>query len=130
MLRRKFTRARSDPRTRRFIAANPLWPLQELYDLRDPPFVADPEFIPFDIDALRCDPKNAPASPSDVTRVWVPQRQHLRPFQKEFPTPKLVSGLPWRYASQINLPIVPEGEFPPLDLSCISPNFGRKLASR
>ena len=48
MLQREFIRVRSDPRRRRYLA-NPLWPLEELHDLRNPPFVADPEFTPFDI---------------------------------------------------------------------------------
>ena len=32
------------------------------------PFVADPEFTPFDLDALGCDPQSAPASPSDLRK--------------------------------------------------------------
>jgi hypothetical protein len=42
-----------DLKTRKPYVANPLWPLEELRDLGDPPFVADPEFTRFDIDALR-----------------------------------------------------------------------------
>jgi hypothetical protein len=52
-LRRKFIRVRSDPRRLcRYQAGDPLWPLEELHDLHKPPFVAEPEFTPFDIDAL------------------------------------------------------------------------------
>ena len=91
--------------------ANPLWPLQELHDLRNPPFVADPEFTPLDLDALGCDPKSAPASP---------KHRRLYTFRREFPIPRLVTGLPWRYSQYINSPVVPEGEFPPLNLSYIS----------
>ena len=83
--------------------ANPLWPLEELRDLGDPPFVADPEFTPFDIDALRPHDGSAFASPSKT----------------QFPIPRLVSGLPWRFAESILSPIVPDGEFAPLDLSYI-----------
>jgi hypothetical protein len=59
MLQRKFVRVRSDPRRRRYLAANLLWTLEELHDLRNPQYVADPEFTPFKIDALGCDPKSA-----------------------------------------------------------------------
>ena len=102
MLKRKFVRARKDPRRRRYLAANPLWTLEELRNLRIPPFVADPEFTPFEIDALGCDPQSVPAL-----------------LSREFPIPPLVGGLPWRYAENIKRPVVPEAEFAPLDLSCI-----------
>jgi hypothetical protein len=115
MLQRKFIRVRSDPKRRRYQAGNPLWPLQELHDLRNPPFVADPEFAPFDIDALGCDSKSASGSPSDPTDVRSPEHRRLYTF----PIPQLVAGLPWRYAQHINPPVVPEGEFPPLNLSYI-----------
>lgn len=108
-LQRKAVRARSDPRNRGHQAANPLWTLEELRNLRNPPFVADPEFTPFDIDALGCHPKSASALPSD------------RPYsvRREYPIPPLVGGLPWRYAEYIKRPVVAETEFTPLDLSCI-----------
>jgi hypothetical protein len=109
MLKRKLVRARNDPRSRRYLAANPLWTLEELRNLRNPPFVADREFTPFEIDALGCDPKSASALPSD--------RSHT--VRREFPIPPLVGGLPWRYAEYIKRPVVPEAEFAPLDLSCI-----------
>jgi hypothetical protein len=68
MSKRKIIRVRNDARRRRrYLNGNPLWPLEELYDLRNPPFVADPEFTPFDVHALGCDPKNALASPK---RPW------------------------------------------------------------
>ena len=38
-------------------------PFKVLHDLRNPPFVADPEFAPFDVGTLVRDPKSAPASP-------------------------------------------------------------------
>jgi hypothetical protein len=40
-----------DLKTRKRYVANPLWPLEELRDLGDPPFVADPEFTRFDASA-------------------------------------------------------------------------------
>src|ERR1700685_2499200 len=113
MLQRKFVRVRSDPRRRRYLA-NPLWPLEELHDLRNPPFVADPEFTPFDIYALGCDPKSALALPSDPTQVRAP-KQRLLYCRREFPIPRLVAGLPWRFAQHIERPVVPEAEFAALD---------------
>lgn len=109
MLQRKSVRARNDPRNRRYLAANPLWTLEELRNLHNPPFVAEPEFTPFEIDALGCHPKSASALPSD--------RSHT--VLREFPIPPLVGGLPWRYAEHIKRPVVPDPEFAPLDLSCI-----------
>jgi hypothetical protein len=41
------------------ISGNPLWPLEELRNLRNPPVVADPEFTPLAIDALGCRAKDA-----------------------------------------------------------------------
>jgi hypothetical protein len=119
MWQRKFVRVRSDPRRRRYLAENPLWTLEELHDLRNPPFVADPEFAPFEIDALGCDPKSAPASPSDPTQVRLSKHRRLYTIRREFPIPQLVGGLPWRYGERIKRPIVPEAEFAPLDLSWI-----------
>jgi hypothetical protein len=106
MLQRKFVRARNDPRRRQYLAANPLWTLEELYNLRNPPFVADPEFTPFRIDALGYDPKSVAAFLSDATQVG-------------FPIPQLFGGLPWRYTEYIKRPVVSDPEFAPLDLSCI-----------
>jgi hypothetical protein len=120
MLQRKIVRVRSEARRRgRYLVGNPLWPLEELYDLRNPPFVADPEFTPFDIHALGCDPKSAPASPSDPTQVR-PSNTGLYTVRREFPIPQLVAGLPWRFAQPIRHLVVPEAEFAPLDLSYIS----------
>jgi hypothetical protein len=91
--------------------ANPLWPLEELHDLRDPLFVADPKFTPFNIEALGC-----VSQTSDVPSVESPFYR----FKREFPIPKLVTGLAWRYFPHINAITAPEGEFVPLDLSCLS----------
>jgi hypothetical protein len=117
MLQRKFIRVRSDQRRLgRYLVGNPLWPLEELHDLRNPPFVADPEFTPFDIDAFGCDAQSAPASPSDRTQVRPSKHRRLYTFRREFPIPRLVAGLPWRFAQHIKRPVVPEVEFAPLDL--------------
>src|ERR1700730_6392554 len=118
MSQRKFIRVRSDPRRHRYLA-NPLWPLGELHDLRNQPFVADPEFSSFDIDALECDPKSAPVLPSSPTQVRSPKHRLLY-FRMEFPIPLLVARLPWRFAQHIERPVVPEAEIAPLDLSYIS----------
>jgi hypothetical protein len=78
MSHRKIIRVRSDARRRDcYLAGNPLWPLEELYDLRNPPFIGDPEFTPFDIHVLGCGPKSAPASPSDPTQVRPSKHRNL-----------------------------------------------------
>jgi hypothetical protein len=121
MLRRKLIRVRSHPRRLgRYQAGNPLWPLEELHDLRKPPFVAELEFTPFDIDALRCNPQSAPALPGDRVQVRPPKHRRSRTVRREFPIPQLVVGLPWRFAQRIRRPVVPEVEFAPLDLPYIS----------
>src|SRR6516165_7501112 len=121
MLQRKFVRVRNDPRRRRYLAANPLWTLEELRNLRNPPFVADPEFTPLEIDALGCGPK------SDATQVRPSKHRRLHTVRREFPIPALVGGLPWRYAEHIKRPAVPEAEFAPLDLSCMGRWFLQDL---
>jgi hypothetical protein len=51
MLSQRFIRVTTDPRMQGPFA----WPFKVLHDLfHKPPFVADPEFSSFDIDALRC----------------------------------------------------------------------------
>jgi hypothetical protein len=85
MLRRKFIRVRSDPRgLGRYQAGNPLWPLEELHDLHKPPFVAEPEFTPFDIDALRCNPQSVPALPGDRVQVRPPKHRRSCTVRREF----------------------------------------------
>jgi hypothetical protein len=119
MLKRNFVRAKKDPRRYRYPVANPLWTLEELRNLRNPPFVADPEFTPFDIDALGRDPKSVPTLLSESTQVRPSKHRRLHTVGRGFPIPPLVGGLPWRYAENIKRPVVPESEFAPLDLSCI-----------
>jgi len=121
MLRRKFIRVRSYPRRLgRYQAGNPLWPLEELHDLHKPSFVAEPEFTPFDIDALTCNPQSAPALPGDRVQVRPPKHRRSCTVRREFPIPQLVAGLPWRFAQHIKSPVVAEVEFAPLDLPYIS----------
>ena len=119
MLKRKSVRVRNDPGRRRYLAANPLWTLEELRNLRNPPFVADPEFTPFEIDALGCDPPSVSASPSNPAQVRASKHRRLHTVRREFPIPPLVGGLPWRYVEYIKRPVVAEAEFAPLDLSRI-----------
>jgi hypothetical protein len=88
-------------------------PFKVLHDLRNPPFVADPEFTPFDVGTLVCDSKSAPASPSDPTQVSQSKHRRLYTFRREFPIPQLVGGLPWRFAQHVNHPVVSEAEFAP-----------------
>ena len=95
-------------------------PFKVLHELRNPPFVADPEFTPFDVDALGCDPKNALASPSDPAQVPPSEHGCSHTIRRKLPIPQLVAGLPWRFAQHIRRPVVPEAEFAPLDLSYIS----------
>jgi hypothetical protein len=105
MLKKRFSRVRNEPKRRGCsLAGNPLWPLEDLRNLRRPPFVADPEFTPFAIEALGSRPQN---SFSFTAR-------------REFPIPKLVSGLPWRFVEQTRRPVVPESDFTPLDLSYVN----------
>jgi hypothetical protein len=49
----------------------PLWTLEELRNLRNPPFVADREFTLFVTGALGCDPKSAPSSPKRSLLLWI-----------------------------------------------------------
>jgi hypothetical protein len=72
------------------------------------PFVADPEFVPCDIDARR----KAPASSNHS--VQLRPSKHL--CQHGTRLPHLVAGLPFRFARDSEQPIVPETDFVPLDL--------------
>jgi hypothetical protein len=67
------------------LAENPLWPLEELRNLR---FVADPEFSPLALDNLRSE------SPASTAKV---RASRLSAIRREFPIPHLVTGLPWCY---------------------------------
>src|SRR5580700_57032 len=79
------------------ISGNPLWPLEELHNLRRPRFVAEPEVTPLAIDALRSKTESSPAATLHNTDVGTPTSD--RPFVhlREFRIPPLVSGMPWRF---------------------------------
>jgi hypothetical protein len=123
MLQRKFIGFKSDPRRLgSYLPGNPLWPLEELRDLRNPPFVADPEFTPFNINALGCDHHSILASQSDPAQIRPSVNRPLYSVRREFPISHVVSGLPWRFAQRIKRPVVPEAEFVHFDLSYLWPN--------
>jgi hypothetical protein len=116
---RRATRPRWNARRPRHLA-NPLWALEELRDLRDPLFVADPEFTHFKIEALGSESETADVSSVDARQFRLPAESPFYRFEREFPIPELVAGLPWRYLRHASPAIVPEGEFIPLHLSCLS----------
>src|SRR6516225_9501508 len=82
------------------------------------PFVADPEFVPSDIDTLAC--RKASAPPNDSAHLRF--SKHL--CQYGIRLPHLVTGLPFRFARDTERPIVPETDFVPLDLISLQ-NSGR-----
>ena len=102
----------------RYMAGNLLWPLEELSNVRNPGFVADPEFVPYDIDAL--DRRKAPASPNDAVQL----RAAKYLCQHGIRLPHLLTGLPWRFAGDTERPIVPETDFVPLDLNKLPVSAG------
>jgi hypothetical protein len=104
------------------ISGNPLWPLEELHNLYEPRFVADPEFTPLAVGALTCETEDIPASVSDGVQIGPSRLRHHSMGIREFPIPRLVGGMPWRFRDQSGCPIVPEAEFVPLDISA----FGRR----
>jgi hypothetical protein len=108
----------SDLKTRKRYVANPLWPLEELRDLGDPAFVADPEFTRFDLNALGGNDCRCPAwSSGKATRCHLSKRG--KPFMALFPIPPLVAGLPWRFAKDMRCPVLPDPDFAPFDLCFI-----------
>jgi hypothetical protein len=107
-----------DLKTRKRYVANPLWPLEELRDLSDPPFVADPAFTQFDLNALGGDDcRSASLSSSKATRCHLSKRGKV--LKAEFQIPPLVAGLPWRFAKDMQCPVLPDPDFAPLDLCYI-----------
>ena len=90
--------------------ANPLWPLAELGNLSKPRFIADPEFTSFDLTAMCRDDCRASAS--------LPSEDQA--FQSVFPIPRLVTGLPWRYAKNTTTPVLPDPDFVPFELGYIT----------
>ena len=110
--------SRCDLKTRKRYLANPLWPLEELRDLGDPPFVADPEFTRFDLNALGGDDcRGASLASSKAPRCHLSKRGKL--FKARFPIPPLVAGLPWRFAKDMHCPVLPDPAFAPFDLCYI-----------
>jgi hypothetical protein len=99
------------------VSGNPLWPLEELRNLRNPTVVADTEFTPLVIDALGSQAKGAFASVLGSSQVKTPVGRRSFVGRKEFRIPHLVSGMPWRFREQTGSRIVPDPEFAPLDLS-------------
>lgn len=102
------------------ISGNPLWPLEELRNLRTPPVVAGPELTPLAIGALRGQAKEAFAPALDGTQVKWRVGRHSFVGRTEFRIPLLVGGMPWRFQGQSGCRIVPDPEFVPLDRSFLS----------
>ena len=84
------------------------------------PFVADPEFVPCDIETLAR--RKASASPKDPAHLRF--SKHL--CQYGIRLPHLVAGLPFRFARDTERPIVPETDFVPLDLISLQ-GSGRRI---
>jgi hypothetical protein len=104
---------------RKFCPANPLWPLEELHKLRNPPFVADTESARFDLDALKGDERpRASLSSGKATRCHVSECG--KRFKAQFPIPPLVMGLPWRFAKDTTTPIAPDPDFVSFELRYIA----------
>ena len=101
------------------ISGNPLWPLEELRNLRNPPVVADPEFKALTIEALGGQAKDAFASAPDGTQIRTSVVRRSFVGRREFRIPLLVGGMPWRFREQNGCRIVPDPEFAPLDLSLL-----------
>lgn len=90
--------------------ANPLWPLAELCDLGKPRFIADPEFSRFDLTAIGRNGCRASASRPSEDQA----------FKAVFPIPRLVTGLPWRFAKDTTTPVLPDPDFVPFELGYIT----------
>jgi hypothetical protein len=99
-----------DLKIRGLCPANPLWPLAELGDLSKPRFIADPGFTSFDLTALCRDDRRASAS--------LPSKDQA--FQSASSIPRLVMGLPWRFAKNTTTPVLPDPDFAPFELGYIA----------
>jgi hypothetical protein len=124
MAKRRFSRVHAEGRRRLplSISGNPLWPLEELHNLRQRRFVADSEFTPLALGALRDEAEAALASGPDGGQTGLSGSKHRSMGVWEFPVPPLLGGIPWRFRDQSGCPIVPETEFVRLDTSA----FGRR----
>ena len=101
------------------ISGNPLWPLEELHNLRKTRFVAEAEFTALSIDALRSKTESSPASTPGNTQIGTaPLGWHFMRL-REFPIPTLVGGMPWRFRDHPGYPLVPEAELNRLDLAAL-----------
>jgi len=102
----------------RHCPANPLWPLEELHDFRNPTFVADTEFTRFDLDALVGDgSQRASLLSTKATHYHLSDRG--KRFKATFAIPSLVAGLPWRFSKDIRCPVLPDPIFAPFDFRYI-----------
>jgi hypothetical protein len=118
MRQNKWSRPSSDQYGRTLYPPNPLWPLAELRDLHAPSFVPDPEFIRFDLNALNAgDYSHSSLSSKEGTGSSL---QRERFFRVEFPIPRLVTGLPWRFAKDTTTPVVPDPAFVPFEIGHIA----------
>jgi hypothetical protein len=114
----KSTKPRRDRNIRGRYLADLLWPLQRLLNLRNPPFVPEPEFTRFDINPLRSEHGIARGLLNPSTHQYPLTRERF--FRVNYPIPRMVSGLPWRFAKRMDTPVVPDPEFARLDLSNIA----------
>jgi hypothetical protein len=118
MPRNKCSLLRSGPCVRKLYPGNPLWPLAELRDLHDPSFVPDPEFIRFDLNALSASHCQRPSlSAKEASRSSL---GHGRLLHAECSIPRLVTGLPWRFAKDTKPLVVPDPAFVPFELALLT----------
>jgi hypothetical protein len=102
------------------ISGNPLWPLEELRNLRTQPVVAEAELTPLAIDALGGQAKEAFAPALSGIQVKWRVGRHSFLGRTKFRIPLLIGGMPWRFQGQSGCRIVPDPEFVSLDLSFLS----------
>jgi hypothetical protein len=103
-----------DRNIRGLYLANLFWPLQELRNLRNPPFVPEPEFTRFDVNPLQSQ-RRTPRGLLNLSTHHCPPTS-ARFFKVNYPMPSMVSGLPWRFAKSTEYPVVPDPQFTRLDL--------------
>jgi hypothetical protein len=112
---KKFATHKRDRIDRGLYPTNPLWPLQKLRNHRNPPFVPEPAFTRFDLNPLRSE-RQTPRGLLNLSTQLTCERF----FKVNYPLPRMVSGLPWRFAKSTDYPVVPDPEFARLDLSNIA----------
>jgi hypothetical protein len=86
MSKRKINRLRNDVRRRgRYLTGNPLWPLEELYDLRNPHLLPTPNSLPSMFMLSDVNPKAPWRSPGDPAQVPPSKTWDARiPFEGNF----------------------------------------------